>query len=724
MAARNREHGPEENSAADAPDLRRAEPGRSGPAFREEGWTARNAAGESVLALINDAGVVAAWTRGAEQLIGLPTGEAVGRRAEFFLGPDDGLTISGLADRIAGRHGWSDDVQTAYADRCHLRISRLTHAAGDVFWLLSAPATAAAGIPARRVSAGSRPHGVAVWDQFLRCIMVNDELEQADGIPRAQLLGHRMAQMIPGIDAEALETVMRNVLRNGTPITDYRHRQHRETSRSRDRTHLVSLFRLDGADGVGMGVCSLLADVTDEQRENERLAVLGRASIRVGTTDDIMRTAQELADFTVPSIGDYVTVDLAESVRLGEEPLALLGPDAGRIPVFHRAGVASIHPDLREALFGRGHPVFVPPSSPFTEVLATGSSHFQPALDASRDEWFQRDPDRARVVKATGMHTLMIIPVREGDAILGITVFVRTENPQPFDEEDLRLAEELVGQTARRLNQQRANAHDRAMALALQHNLLPRHLEGGPGLEVASRFVPADVEEGVGGDWFDVIALGGSRTGLVVGDVVGHGIGAAAAMGRLRTAVRTLAYMDLPPHELLTRMDHVLMSFAEGDAMDEAAMSAITGATCLYVVYDRDTQRVTLASAGHPPPAIVSPNGAVSFAEVPAGTPLGYGLSRYEQVELDVVEGSVIALYTDGLVETRGSDIEMGMKRLAKALAHPEFPLEELCEAAYDARPSDQFAARHSELQLREPADDATLLLARVGVRDPGDDAR
>src|SRR6185312_278380 len=143
-----------------------------------------------------------------------------------------------------------------------------------------------------------------------------------------------------------------------------------------------------------------------------------------------------------------------------------------------------------------------------------------------------------------GMHTLMVLPIREGDAILGVAVFVRNLNPRPFDEDDLRLAEDLVGQTAPRLNRQRANAHYRAMASALQKDLLPHHLEAGPGLEVVSRFAPADAEEGVGGDWFDVIAMSESRTGLVVGDVVGHGIGAAAAMGRLRTAVRTLAYMD------------------------------------------------------------------------------------------------------------------------------------------------------------------------------------
>jgi serine phosphatase RsbU (regulator of sigma subunit) len=318
-------------------------------------------------------------------------------------------------------------------------------------------------------------------------------------------------------------------------------------------------------------------------------------------------------------------------------------------------------------------------------------------------------------VQATGMHSLMMVPVRaSGSPVLGIAVFVRNENPLKFNEDDLRLAEELVAQTARHLENARRYSRQRTVALALQRNLLPHHLGGGPGLEIASHYVPADIEEGVGGDWFDVIARsGGSRVALVIGDVVGHGIGAAAAMGRLRTAVRTLDAMDLEPDELFRRLDQVVLSFAEDDLSDTAAVSTTTGATCLLLVYDPATRGAVAASAGHPPPILVSREGAVSFPEIPVGAPIGTGLSTYGCAELEIPEGSLIAMYTDGLVEGRRWMIEAGMDRLAEALAQPGVPLPELVRAAFEAQPTDEFSDR-AELQLVPPKDDATLLLART----------
>jgi hypothetical protein len=643
-----------------------------------------------------------------------------GRRADFFLGPDHQTTVSGLATRLGSRAGWSGEVRMPGGERREVRLSRLAGAGDEVCWLLSAADAAPRGALGPRTPAGRRPIGLAVWDRQLCCAWVDDILEQHDGVPRSHRLGRRMAHLMPGFDSEALEAVMRTVMRTGSPAIDYRHQNRGPAELSRNQSSVISLFRLDAADGVPVGVCSLGVDITGELSARERLVILGEAGKHIGTTRDIMNTAQELAEFSVPLIADYTTVDLSESVRLGGEPLALLSPDAGRIPVFHRAGVASIHPSLPESLWKRGHPVFVPDSSPFTEVLTTGRSHFQPHLDADRDEWFDRDPDRARVVKATNMHTAMIIPIRDSEVTLGIAVFVRTENPVPFDRDDLLLAEELVAQTARKLNLQRTYAHDHGVALALQRNLLPRRLTPGPGLEVAAKYVPADVEDGVGGDWYDVIALGGSRTALVVGDVVGHGIEAAAAMGRLRAAVRTLAYLDLTPDELLEHLQEAAAGFAEDEAFDEPATAAITGATCMYLVYDPRTRRAVGARAGHPPPAIVNPDGTVTFPEVPVGAPLGYGLTPFEHVEFAIPEGSVIALYTDGLVESRGSDIEVGIDRLAKALAQPGLPLNELCRAAFDARPGGGSEA-WARLQLRAPTDDATLLLARTGRVAPGD---
>ncbi|MFJ5272579.1 SpoIIE family protein phosphatase [Streptomyces sp. NPDC088358] len=448
---------------------------------------------------------------------------------------------------------------------------------------------------------------------------------------------------------------------------------------------------------------------------SERLALLSEASTRIGTTLDVMQTGQELADFAVPRLADYVTVDLADSVPLGEEPLARLGRDAGRIPVFRRAGVASIHEGIPEALWHRGDPVFVPPASPFTQVLTTGKSYIEPMLRKSLGTWLQCDPQRSRVIRMTDMHTVMMVPIQARGVALGIAVFVRTDNPAPFEQDDLVLAEELVDRAALSLDNAHRYTREHTAALALQRNLLPSRLSGGPALEVGSRYVPADLDHGVGGDWYDVIALPRDRVALVVGDVVGHGIQAAAAMGRLRTALRTLADLDLPPVELLTSLDRTVGRLTQEDADSPGATVSGVGATCLYVVYDPAERHLDIAGAGHLPPVLVSPAGLATVTEIPPGVPIGLGLGHFESVRIEVPDGSLIALYTDGLVEFPTEDIEFGIRRLAAALAHPRLPLEELCERAFAAR------------RTPSPSDDTTLLLARTGPvgvhRHPGDQA-
>ncbi|MER6976638.1 ATP-binding SpoIIE family protein phosphatase [Streptomyces carpinensis] len=254
----------------------------------------------------------------------------------------------------------------------------------------------------------------------------------------------------------------------------------------------------------------------------------------------------------------------------------------------------------------------------------------------------------------------------------------------------------------------RQYAREHATALALQRNLLPHRLMGGAAVEVASRYLPADTDAGVGGDWFDVIPLSGARVALVVGDVVGHGINAAATMGRLRTAVRTLAHMELPPDELLARLDDTFQRLAEEDTDVPDQPPALIGATCLYTVYDPVTHQCTMAAAGHPPPAIVDPQGQATFPDLPTGAPLGLGLGvPFEAMELELPEGSLLALYTDGLIETRDDDIDAGMHRLGTALAQPSPSLENLCTRATEGFPG------------QAPSDDITLLLARTRSLSP-----
>ncbi|MFC8079477.1 SpoIIE family protein phosphatase [Streptomyces sp. NPDC057307] len=564
--------------------------------------------------------------------------------------------------------------------------------------------------------------GMAVWDTGLRCVWANDALTGYDGVPAARRLGRPPREALAG-DADGTEIVLRRVLDTGTPVTGRKFRVpaaggeaeagiEAEAGRGagradggRDGVLSASFVRLDDTDGRPLGVCLLVLPAGD------RLAVVSEAGARIGTTLDVMRTAQELADFAVPLIADYVTVDLTEAVRLGEEPLERFGPSRGRVPTFRRAGRASIHTGSPESLWGSGEVVYVPEDSPFVEVLSTGRPVLQPLLDADRDTWLEKDPARAEKIREFGMHSLLIVPVQARGVLLGVAVFVRTRNPAPFDESDELLAEELVARAALSLDNARRYTRERTAALALQHSLLPRRVSGGEAMDVATRYLPADDEYNVGGDWFDVIGLPGGRLALVVGDVVGHGISAAATMGRLRTAIRTLADLDLPPGELLTRLDRTFVGLAGEENEDDGAPRPSLGATCAYAVYEPATRTCTVALAGHPPPAVVDPDGGVTFPELPHGTSLGVGLLPYESGEVELAQDCVIAFYTDGLVEDRQQDIEVGMARLSDALGRRTASLEELCAAVIDTLPT------------TTPADDVALLLARAHREPPLPDA-
>ncbi|MEU6318217.1 SpoIIE family protein phosphatase [Streptomyces sp. NPDC047009] len=411
----------------------------------------------------------------------------------------------------------------------------------------------------------------------------------------------------------------------------------------------------------------------------------------------------------MPLLADYVAVDLEQSVSFGEGPPVGIGATGKRLPAFRRAGLASIHQGVPESPWVRGEPVNVPPASPFASVLRAGKSRLEPVLDTASGTWVDTVPALGHRVREHGMHSMMIVPIRARRALLGVALFVRTTDPAPFHEADLLLAEELVGRAAQALDNARQYARKHTAALTLQRNLLPRRLRGGTAVEVASRYLPADVDHCVGGDWFDVFPLSGARVALVVGDVVGHGLHAAATMGRLRTAVHTLADMELPPAELLAHLDDTVQRLGEEDCDVPDQIPAVTGATCLYAVYDPATRRCTMASAGHPPPAIIDPQGRVTFPDLPTGAPLGIGVpDPFESVELELAEGSILALYTDGLIETRDHDIEEGMRRLGTALGQPGRSLEELCDTATRTLPN------------KGPCDDdVTLLLVRTRSLSP-----
>ncbi|MFE9451558.1 SpoIIE family protein phosphatase [Streptomyces sp. NPDC006739] len=673
---------------------------------------------DAAIAMIDADGTVAAWTQAAEQLVGYSAAEVVGRSAAHVLPPsEEARTASLFAEQCRAQSGWSGTAAVRHRDghtlKMSLRVSLLWGQNAGIRWLVSvtdigALSSGPANGPVRESLLAHAPIGIVVYDPQLRCTWVNDAMQRHDGIPRDRRFGRRLKDSLPAVEAEALEVVMRQVLQSGTTMV-HEYRAWPPSDGRREHAFSASFFCLQDADGAAMGACSMTVDATGNRRARERLAILSEASTRIGSTLDVMQTGQELAELAVPLLADHVVVDLVESVPFGLEPAARIGTTSGRRPVLRRAGVASIDQGVLELPAVREEVIHVPATSSFAAVLRTGRSHLEPVLDTHTGPWVDHDPARAQKVRDSGIHSLMVVPIRARRCMLGLAVFGRSKEPAPFQEDDLLLAEELVTRAALCLDNALQYARERTAALALQRDLLPHHVQGGAAVEVASRYVPADMDHGVGGDWFDVIELSGARVALVVGDVVGHGINAAATMGRLRTAVRTLADLDLPPDELLAHLDDTVRRLNDEDGDVSNHVPAMVGATCLYAIYDPVTRRCTLARAGHPPPLIVDAQGRVSVPDLPAGAPLGLGLGLvpFESVELDLPEGSVLAFYSDGLIEARGEDIDIGLQRLGAALAQPDASLEDLCSRAMKT------------LSARASADDVTLLLARTRALKP-----
>ncbi|MDT0465154.1 SpoIIE family protein phosphatase [Streptomyces gibsoniae] len=668
---------------------------------------------DAAIAMIDEQGTVVAWTQAAQHVVGYCAEDVVGRSATLLLpSSEEALGVSAFAEQCRAQGGWSGTAAVRHRDgrtlNLNLRLSLLWGQDATHRWLVSLTDIGAfsSGMmngSVRESLLARAPVGIAIRDPQLRCTWVNDTMEH-DGISRDRRFGRRLKDSLPGFEAEALEAVMRQVLASGTSAV-HEYRAWPPEDPRREHAFSASFFCLQGADGQALGVCSISVDVTSNQRARERLAILSQASTCIGSTLDIMQTAQELANLAVPLLADYAVVDLAESIPpFGDEPSARIDTMSDGPSVFRRAGLASIHPGIPESTFARGETISVLPNSPLANALRTGRSHLEPVLATTPGTWIDHDPARAQKIRENGVHSLMIVPIRARRSVLGVALFARTEDPMPFRDDDLLLAEELVTRAALSLDNARQYARERSTALALQRNLLPRRLRGGVAVEAAGRYLPADTDAGVGGDWFDVIPLSGARVALVVGDVVGHGINAAVAMGRLRAAVRTLADLDLPPDELLNHLDDSVrrLTGEDDDAPDQ--IPAIMGATCVYAVYDPATRQCTMARAGHPPPAIVDAQGQVTFPDLPTGAPLGLGLGLvpFDAVEVELPEGSLLAFYTDGLVESRDEDIDVGMHRLGTALAQPEQSLEDLCSSVVETVPT------------QTASDDVALLLVRI----------
>ena len=403
-----------------------------------------------------------------------------------------------------------------------------------------------------------------------------------------------------------------------------------------------------------------------------RLALLNDANVRIGTTLDIQRTAEELIEVVLPRFADFATVDLLVSVMRGDEPTSSALDEQ---VVLQAVAAGEAHPSgLRSIADTVGEISTRDPVKGYARSLRTGRPLVIPIVDEESLTRISSSPERVASGLAAGIHSYLMVPLRARGVVLGGAEFIRMHDREPFGQADIALAEELTARAALCIDNARLYRRERATALTLQRSLLPQDVHRTLGTEIAHRYLPSSVVSEVGGDWFDVVPLSSGRVALVVGDVMGHGIRAAATMGQLRTVARTLATLDMAPEQVLTRLDEV----AASSGSDQFA-------TCLCAVYDPIERSGTISSAGHLPPVTVAPDGTTSLISIPPGAPLGVGGVPFESVEFTLPEDSILALYTDGLVERRGRDLDEGIDLLRQALAGRGRSLEEECDAVLSA---------------------------------------
>ncbi|WP_329282641.1 SpoIIE family protein phosphatase [Streptomyces sp. NBC_00691] len=520
-------------------------------------------------------------------------------------------------------------------------------------------------------------------------------------------------------EADRMTAALRGVLETGESVTDFEIVG--AAPGSRDRRHWsINLYRVHSGSGRPIGVAGLGIDVTrrhNAAREaasaRRNLALLNEAGARIGNSLDLEATARELLDVAVPGFCDLASVDLYQGLLTGDEA------PPGRWGSSHDVGYGAGSAELRRVAFasavsdtplrtdeshgpGSGccgpEPIEVgavhryPFNSPCAGVLRTGRLRTVPGADGEL------------------VQTTLVVPMVAHDTVVGLVQFSRAKGSESFGERDRALAVELAARAAVCIDNARLYRREHERALILQRSLLPPGDPEAAGLDIACRYLPGTAATEVGGDWFDVIELPGHRTALVIGDVMGRGLRAAVAMGELRTAVRTLAQLDLEPAEVLSHLDEIARGLgapigaqqSRGHKSRGPELSEVYLATCVYAVYDPVTRRCTFANAGHLPPVLVEPGEEALLLDVPPGMPLGVGGEPFEEVEVELPEGALLALYTDGLVESRDHPLDEGLSAFRRALTDPARPLEDVCDRVL------------TSLETGHGEDDIALLMARI----------
>ncbi len=518
--------------------------------------------------------------------------------------------------------------------------------------------------------------------------------------PRDALLGVEFGHLIVGPAGydEAIEGLLSAALadREGTAVLTLR------TGKGELVDSVVTMQPMRSTDPTLAALAVVRIPPASEGRFLDpavmRRTLLDGAFKRIGGALDIDQLAREFVNIVVPHFSNSAGLLLLESMVGGDE-LPVTAPDGSHL--LRRIAVAYDDDDAAwDAAFPTGEILRYPPGSPYTRCMDSGGPVLETTLGADdvaqlAASWMRRPV--ARLLAGTSM---LLLPLVARDLTLGFFVCARTEGYRRFDAYDTEIGMEFASRSAIFIDNARRYSRERATALTLQRSLLPTGLSAPSSVEVRHRYLPGSKMIEVGGDWYESIALPGGRVALVIGDVAGHGVQAAVTMGRLRTAIHTLAMLELPPAQTLQQLDEL---------MRELGVREPHFATCVYAVFDAVSGILEVASAGHLPPLLVRPDDTIEFLDVSPSPPLGVGTGPILSRSIQIEDGSLFVLYTDGLVENRTRDIDEGLRLLGEVFGPgaAASPLEDLCRASLASVYGD------------DQRDDIALLIARLNRLSP-----
>jgi hypothetical protein len=413
----------------------------------------------------------------------------------------------------------------------------------------------------------------------------------------------------------------------------------------------------------------------------------------IGTTLDLNRTAREAADVAVPAFADGATIFVSERLLAADE----LGPHPAGPTVVRRlvTRLAGEPASVTDGLLRPGEVLVFGTDSPSYRAMTARCPVLFDQLDPESAARIARRPGGQEL--AAQYTSFLAVPLVARGTVLGSATFARTAARPEFTPSDIALADQLASRAAVSIDNARLYDRERRTASALQQGLLPSEPKVPAGLAVAHRYLPVGASI-VGGDWHDIVPLTSGRAALIVGDAMGHGPEAAAVMVQLRTAAHTLADLELPPEEILSRLDRMA-----------AGMATAPFATCIAAVIDPAAGSCEIAKAGHLPPMLTRTDGDTQIVDLPLGLPIGLGSGSFEAAKIPLPPGATLALYTDGLVESRIRPLDDGLaalrEALSAALTRPGHPLDFSCQQV-------------SQALRQRGEDDMTLVLARVADLD------